>query len=346
VPTDTTTGRITVIVPAFNEAGTLAATIHSLRAQTLRCAEILVVDDCSTDETGDLARALGVRVVRPPVNSGSKAGAQTFGLRFVTTPLVVAIDADTTLAPDALEHLAGAFNRPDVAAACGFVVPRHVGTVWERGRYIEYLFTFSFYKQIQDYYERPLIASGCLAMYRTDVLRTCGGWSARTLAEDMDLTWTLYANGHGVRFVPEAVCYPIEPHDFTFLGKQLRRWSHGFVQNVRLHRSRLLDVPYLRSAVVVAMWDAAVASVAFLLVLPALALMLGSWWPLVGYVLDGPAIAIPVLAAAARRREFIRALISLPAFFVLRTVNAAYFLRACWQEVVLRQPLLVYEKGH
>ena len=208
------------------------------------------------------------------------------------------------------------------------------------------LFTFSFYKQIQDYYERPLIASGCLAMYRTDVLRACGGWSARTLAEDMDLTWTLYASGHGVRFVPEAICYPIEPHDFRFLGKQLRRWSHGFVQNVRLHRSGLLDVPFLRSAVVVAMWDAAVASLAFLLILPALALALGSWWPLVGYVLDGPAIAIPVLVAAARRREVARAVVSLPAFFVLRLVNAAFFLRALWQELVLRQPLLVYEKGH
>src|SRR2546426_8213783 len=55
-------------------------------------------DDCSTDGTGDLARALGVTVVRPPHNTGSKAGAQSYGLRRVRTPLTVAIDADTVLA--------------------------------------------------------------------------------------------------------------------------------------------------------------------------------------------------------------------------------------------------------
>jgi len=63
----------------------------------------------------------------------------------------------------------------------------------------------------------------------------------------MDLTWTFYQTRRGVRFVPEAVCYPIEPHSLGLLGKQLRRWSHGFVQNVRLHWRPLLQVPYLRS---------------------------------------------------------------------------------------------------
>src|SRR2546422_6554449 len=42
-----------------------------------------ILDDCSTDGTGDVARALGVVVVRPPTNTGSKAGAQNFGLRYV-----------------------------------------------------------------------------------------------------------------------------------------------------------------------------------------------------------------------------------------------------------------------
>jgi biofilm PGA synthesis N-glycosyltransferase PgaC len=51
------------------------------------------------------------------------------------------------------------------------------------------------------------------------------------MAEDMDLTWTLYGRLEG-EFVPDAVCYPIEPHDLRLLRKQLRRWSHGFVQNV------------------------------------------------------------------------------------------------------------------
>ena len=151
---------VTVIVPAYNEAASIADTIASLQQQTIAPREILVVDDCSTDGTGDVARRLGVRVIRPDTNTGSKAGAQNVALALVRTPFVVAIDADTILAPDALAQLFTAFDAPEVVAACGFVIPRIVSSMWERGRYIEYLFAFSFYKQVQDYYNRPVISSG------------------------------------------------------------------------------------------------------------------------------------------------------------------------------------------
>jgi poly-beta-1,6-N-acetyl-D-glucosamine synthase len=343
--------RLTIIVPAYNEAASLADTIQSIKAQTTPPAEILVVDDCSTDGTAEVARGLGVTVLRPPANTGSKAGAQNYALRFVTTDFTMAIDADTTLAPDAVELLmrpmieAGGESEP-ATAACGYVVPRHVRTVWERGRYVEYLFAFTFYKQVQDYYEKPLIASGCFSVYRSDVLRAQGGWPTRTLAEDMDLTWSLYRAGHRVRFVPEAVCYPIEPHDFAFVHKQLKRWSHGFVQNVSLHWRGLLEVPYLRSAVAVSLWDATLASVVYLFLLPVLAVVLHNPWLLLGYLIDLPAVAVPVVAGAVPRREVARALSSLPAFFVLRTVNALFFLRAAWSEWVLGRSFRTYEKGH
>ena len=155
--------------------------------------------------------------------------------------------------------------------------------MWERGRYIEYLLAFTFYKPIQDFYGKPLISSGCFSAYRTDVLKACGGWSARTMAEDVDLTWRFSFAGHRVRFVPEAMCYPIEPHDFHFMRKQLKRWSHGL---------------------------------------------------------------IPVLVAARRSRGVGEVFASLPAFFLLRTVNSVFILEALWSELILRRPLLVYEKGH
>jgi biofilm PGA synthesis N-glycosyltransferase PgaC len=166
---------------------------------------------------------------------------------------------------------------------------------------IEDLFAFTFYKQIQNYYEKPLIASGCFSMYGTELPRAHGGWQTRTLAEDMDLTWSLFRSGQKVRFAPEAVCSPIEPHDYAFMRKQLKRWSHGFVQNVTLHCRGLFDVP---------------------------------------------AILVPVLVGAARRGEMRRALASVPAFLVLRTVNAVLFLRAAWSEWVMRKSFRIYEKGH
>src|SRR5262245_5299671 len=63
-------GEITAIVPAYNEAESIAETIRSLQAQTWPISQIIVVDDCSTDDTGSIAAALGVKVIRPAANTG------------------------------------------------------------------------------------------------------------------------------------------------------------------------------------------------------------------------------------------------------------------------------------
>jgi cellulose synthase/poly-beta-1,6-N-acetylglucosamine synthase-like glycosyltransferase len=336
---------LTVMIPAYNEADSIADTIRSLQGQTRVPDEIIAIDDCSTDETAAVAEALGVKVLRPPRNTGSKAGAQSFALEQVETEMVMAIDADTTLDPEAIERLLPAFEDREVTAACGSVLPRFVRTVWERGRYVEYLLAFGFFKRVQDHYGKPLISSGCFSIYRTAELRALGGWSTRTMAEDMDLTWTVYEAGHKVRFLPAAVSYPIEPHNYTFISKQLRRWSHGFAQNVRLHKRSLLRLGYLRSIVAVAFWDALLASVAYLVLIPLLAIAID---PLIllAYLIDAPVVLVPVLWQAAERGEVRRALASMPSFFVLRVVNSAFMLKALWDEFVVGRPLLVYEKGH
>ncbi|MDQ3629563.1 MAG: glycosyltransferase family 2 protein [Actinomycetota bacterium] len=342
---DWRTGTLTVIVPAYNEADHIADTVRSLQEQTRPPEVIMVVDDFSDDGTGEIAAALGATVMRPAANTGSKAGAQNFALEHVWTAFVMILDADTTLASDAIEKTLPAFEDPAVAAACGFVIPRHVNSVWERGRYVEYLFAFSFHKQVQDYYGRPLISSGCFSVYRCGPLRQAGGWGQRTMAEDMDLTWTLYELGHRVRFIPESVSYPVEPRDLDFMRKQLTRWSHAFVQNVRVHWRGIVRMPYLFSAIAVALSDAVLASLVFLVALPVLAVLVSPLF-LIGYVVDAPVIAVPVLIAAARRGEVMKALASLPAFFVLRLVNGYLLLKALAFELVLRRPLTTYEKGH
>ena len=182
-------------------------------------------------------------------------------------------------------------------------------------------------------------------MYRTAVLREFGGWPQRTLAEDMDLTWMLHQRGHGVRFIVDAECYPYEPHNYSFMSKQLRRWSHGFVQNVRLHWRGVLDVPFLRVTIAVALWDATVASFCYLFVLPLLAVLVSPLF-LLGYLIDAPAVVVPVLVKGWQRKETARTLASIPSFFVLRIVNGLFMLRAFLDEMVLRKPLKVYEKGH
>jgi poly-beta-1,6-N-acetyl-D-glucosamine synthase len=337
---------LTVLVPAYNEADSVADTVRSLLNQTCPPKTIVVIDDFSSDDTGNIARAAGATVLRPPHNTGTKAGAQNFALGHVTTSLTMAIDADTVLAPDAIEKLLPAMMDEGTAAACGFILPRHVRTVWERGRYMEYMFAFTFYKPTQDYFGKVLISSGCFSVYRTRELKRQGGWSTRTMAEDMDLTWSYHSQGYGVRFIPEAVCYPIEPHNFHFMSKQLRRWSHGFVQNVQLHWRSVLKVPYLRTLVAVALWDSFFGAFAYLLLIPLAAILLKNPLVLLTYFIDLPAILIPTLVTAVKRREVALTLTSVPSLFVLRYANCLFFLEAVWSNFVLRRPLRVYEKGH
>jgi len=339
-------GNLTVIVPAYNERESIADTLRSLQTQTRLPERIVVVDDCSTDGTGDVARGLNASVIRPSSNTGSKAGAQNVALELVDTEFTMAIDADTTLAPDAIEKLLEAFDDSRVAAACGFVIPRFVNTLWERARYVEYLLAFTWYKPVQDYYHKPLISSGCFSMYRTSVLKELDGWQTRTLAEDMDLTWSLHEHGHEVRFVPEAVCYPIEPHSFTFMSRQLKRWSHGFLQNVKLHWRAVLDVPYLRVFVMVAAWDAIIASLAYVVLIPLLVVLLRMPILLLAYFIDFPLVMIPVLVKARERKETLKALASVPCFMVLRLVNSYFILEAFVTEFVLKRSFSTYLKGH
>ncbi len=116
---------LTVLVPAYNEAESIADTIRSIQEQTVPPEEIIVIDDFSKDNTGDIARGMGVTVLRPPKNTGSKAGAQNFALDYVHTPFTMAIDADTTLSLDATELLLAAIKEDErIAAVCGFVLPR------------------------------------------------------------------------------------------------------------------------------------------------------------------------------------------------------------------------------
>lgn len=221
--------NLTILIPAYNEENSVADTVKSLLTQTTPPKSIIVIDDCSTDNTSLVAHKAGAIVIRPLKNTGTKAGAQNYALARTETEFVMAIDADTIIAPDGVEKLLSSMADGKVAAACGSVIPRYKNTLWERGRYIEYLLAFSFYKPIQNYFEKPLISSGCFSVYRTEILKKMNGWHTRTMAEDMDLTWSFYAKGYGVEFVPSAVSYPIEPENFHFMKKQLKRWSHGFM---------------------------------------------------------------------------------------------------------------------
>src|SRR5882672_1315525 len=86
------TTATSVIIPAFNEAGSIESVVRDLSAAA-RWREVLVVDDGSTDETGPLAAAAGARVIRHPYNKGNGAAVKT-GIRHSTGTFVLIADGD------------------------------------------------------------------------------------------------------------------------------------------------------------------------------------------------------------------------------------------------------------
>ena len=83
--------RVSVCVPARNEAATLAGVLSPLLDPVID--EVIVVDDCSTDATGPIAEAFGARVVRRNARPG-KGAAMAEALRVATGDVVVFVDAD------------------------------------------------------------------------------------------------------------------------------------------------------------------------------------------------------------------------------------------------------------
>ncbi|MFN7916046.1 MAG: glycosyltransferase family 2 protein [Vicinamibacterales bacterium] len=84
--------RTSILVPAYNEAHSVAALVEGLRRQA-PWQEILVIDDGSTDGTADEAARAGARVVRHPYNKGNGAAVKT-GLRQAAGTYILIVDAD------------------------------------------------------------------------------------------------------------------------------------------------------------------------------------------------------------------------------------------------------------
>ncbi|MGA4802392.1 glycosyltransferase [Streptomyces lavendulocolor] len=345
---------VTALVPAHNEEEGLGDTLMSLLAQTEPFDEIIVVDDCSSDRTGDVARSFGVTVVRPQHNRGSKAKAQNYGLPHVHTDLVLPVDADTLLAPDYVELIKAPFREDRVAIAAGCVQTRFDDTATERGRCIEYLFGFHFQRPIQNAANSPVVCSGCCSAFRTDELRRFGGFPERTIVEDMDYTWSKQIEGRRAVYIGDAVAWAADPTDLVYLRKQVWRWMAGFFQNVRIHSGQMFcHKPLLFLWILIACWDIVTAPLWYIMPFFLIFVLhqdVGTtlmWWLGFEMIL----MWLPLIYAIRRRHlSWVRILRNFPFVYMNKMVNVFYAWKALLVELIgvplkLTEGLVTYEKG-
>ncbi|MCQ0335882.1 glycosyltransferase family 2 protein [Escherichia coli] len=239
-------GCIDAIIPAYNEGPCLAQSLDNLLRNPYFC-RVICVNDGSTDNTeavmAEVKRKWGDRFVAVTQKNTGKGGALMNGLNYATCDQVFLSDADTYVPPDqdGMGYMLAEIERgadavggiPSTALKGASLLPHIRATVK--------LPMIVMKRTLQQLLGgAPFIISGACGMFRTDVLRKFG-FSDRTKVEDLDLTWTLVANGYRIRQANRCIVYPQECNSPREEWRRWRRWIVGYAVCMRLHKRLLFS---------------------------------------------------------------------------------------------------------
>ena len=235
------TPSVAIVVPAYNEAAGIERAVRSLAESDYPDFEVVVVDDGSTDGTGELVDRLSlgnVRVIREP-NRG-KAEALNTGIAASRGELIVAVDADTVFEPETLQLLVNPFVDPEVGAVAGNTKVGNRRSLLGLWQHIDYITGFNLDRRLYDVLGCMPTVPGAIGAFRRKAVERIGGFSTDTLAEDTDLTIALGRDGWRVVYAEDARAYTETPATLGGLWRQRYRWSFGTMQSVWKHRGALL----------------------------------------------------------------------------------------------------------
>jgi cellulose synthase/poly-beta-1,6-N-acetylglucosamine synthase-like glycosyltransferase len=208
---------------------------------------VIVVNDGSTDRTGALLdRHFGqderVRIIHQ-VNRG-KAAALNLATSLADTEIVVTIDADTEVEPEAIRKLLRHFSDPKTGAVAGNVKVGNRSRWLTRWQALEYITSQNMEKRAFDLLNCITVVPGALGAWRKKAIDAAGGITADTVAEDADLTIAIRRLGWRVSYDEEAIAWTEAPETPGALIRQRFRWTFGTLQSFWKHNSTLLRAKY------------------------------------------------------------------------------------------------------
>ena len=238
--------RVSVVLPARNEAAHIAECVASLRTTTWPDVEIIVVDDHSTDGTGLLARKAAdgdarVRVIdAPDLPAGwfGKQWACHAGAQIATGQLLLFTDADTRHAPDLIARMVRARNERD-ASLLSVAGTQTMNSFWEHAIqpavFALLLARFGGTTQLETAKRSTdVIANGQCLMFTREAYESIGGHESvrATVAEDLMLAQRTHA--HGLRVSLVLGTKQLSTRMYDGLGAIVRGWMKNVYAGGRL----------------------------------------------------------------------------------------------------------------
>lgn len=223
---------VCVILAGLNESETIVSTLQSVWGSYPKL-EIVVVDDGSSDGMAALAHEFAathenVLVLRKP-NRGGKSSALNFAIPFTEAEVVICVDTDSHLEPNAIFEIVQPFADSKVGAVAGTVLARNGGVnLVSQLQAAEYLRSIFLGRMLSSRLGILGIVSGAFGAFRREAIMATGGWDVGP-GEDGDLVLRLRKAAWKIVHAPYAQCLTNVPLAWKTLFRQRRRWEWAIV---------------------------------------------------------------------------------------------------------------------
>lgn len=217
--------RISVVVPVLDDAHELAGCLAALGSQKRAPDEIVVVDNGCSDNSADVARAAGARVVAEPVRGIGSAAAT--GYDSAVGEVIARLDADSRPGPDWLERIESAFtDDPELVALSG--PGEFIGLSGWRAVAARLLYMDAFFFSVGAAMAHPVLFGSNLAMRREAWERVRDGVNRADpeLHDDIDLSFQFGASD--LLRVDRTLTVGISARPFDDPAAMRRRFSRAF----------------------------------------------------------------------------------------------------------------------